>query len=201
MPARRVLVQQEFGLYLLLASLGMFFVAALLALLVRRSGAAPVPGQFPPILWVSTVTLLAGGGALQQALRQVKLEHQQPFRRWLLIAVICGSLFCVLQSIGLTQLLLVHVRLLEQIPALPVSVQAASNEPQPFRAFGALFALVLLHVLHFLGGLIVLLRVVRQGFDGRFDHEYYAGVKLCAVYWRFLDVIWLLMMATFYVTL
>lgn len=45
--------------------------------------------------------------------------------------------------------------------------------------------------------MVVLFRVVLEAMRGRFDHEFYAGVKLCAVYWRFLDVVWLVMLATF----
>ncbi|WLD14956.1 cytochrome c oxidase subunit 3 [Planctellipticum variicoloris] len=199
MPARRELIQKEFGLYLLLASLGMFFLGAMWAFILMRKGVPVTPGRFPPVLWASTAVLLVGGISLQQSLREVRRERQLEFRRWLLTAFGCGCLFCILQTIGLTDLLLGHF----------VNLRSASLEPpisrfeslRAVRFWGFLFVLVLLHVLHFIGGLVVLFRVVLEALRGRFDHEFYPGVKLCAVYWRFLDVVWLMMLAAFTLTL
>ncbi|MDQ3331760.1 MAG: cytochrome c oxidase subunit 3, partial [Planctomycetota bacterium] len=65
---------------------------------------------------------------------------------------------------------------------------------------GLLFVLILLHALHFVAGMIALTIVTRRGLAGRYDHEYHGGVRLCALYWRFLDVVWIALFGTFLLT-
>lgn len=187
MPARKVLQQGELLLYLFIASLGVFFAAGLAAFLLVRFGpgaAASIQTSKVPIgLWVATVVLLAGSASLQFALHAVRRERQQAFRQALVAAACLGCCFLIIQGVSLAELLAQHFR----------AVGTGHS-------FGLLFALIMLHALHFLGGLGVLAWVVRDGLQGRFDHEYHHGVKLCAIYWHFLDVVWLVMFGTFLFT-
>jgi heme/copper-type cytochrome/quinol oxidase subunit 3 len=68
------------------------------------------------------------------------------------------------------------------------------------RLEGILFVLILLHALHFVAGMIALTIVTVRGLKGRYDHEYHGGVRMCAFYWRFLDVVWLALFGTFLLT-
>ena len=65
---------------------------------------------------------------------------------------------------------------------------------------GLVFVMVLLHVLHFAGGMIALAIVTWRGLRGRYDHEYHGGLQLCAIYWRFLDVVWIALFVAFLLT-
>jgi cytochrome c oxidase subunit III len=65
------------------------------------------------------------------------------------------------------------------------------------RLYGMIFFFVLVHAAHVLGGMIYLAIVTHRALDGRYDHENYVGVKHAAMYWHFLDVVWLLMFGTF----
>ena len=44
-----------------------------------------------------------------------------------------------------------------------------------------------------LGGLVPLFYITLQSYAGRYDHEHYTPVRLIAMYWHFLDVIWVVM--------
>lgn len=68
------------------------------------------------------------------------------------------------------------------------------------RLEGLVFVLILAHCLHFVGGMVALSIVTWRGLKGRYDHEYHGGLRLCAVYWRFLDVVWLVLFASFLFT-
>jgi cytochrome c oxidase subunit III len=186
-PARKVLQQGELLLYLFLASLAVFFIGGIAAFLLVRFGqgaAATVQSSKVPLgLWLATVILLAGSASLQFALRAVRRERQRAFRQALVAAACLGACFLVIQGISLAELLAQHFRVVGT-----------------GHSFGLLFALIMLHALHFLGGLAVLAWVVRDGLNGRFDHEYHHGVKLCTIYWHFLDVVWLVMFVTFLFT-
>jgi cytochrome c oxidase subunit 3 len=55
---------------------------------------------------------------------------------------------------------------------------------------------VLLHAAHVVGGIILLALVARKAFRGGYDHEHHLGVHHAALYWHFLDIVWLVMFGT-----
>ena len=57
--------------------------------------------------------------------------------------------------------------------------------------FGAvLFGMTGLHALHVLTGVILILIVWNAGRKGRYSAERHWGVEACAIYWHFVDVVW-----------
>jgi cytochrome c oxidase subunit 3 len=57
--------------------------------------------------------------------------------------------------------------------------------------FGAvLFSMTGLHALHVLSGIILILLIWNLGRKGNFSTERYWGVEATAIYWHFVDVIW-----------
>jgi heme/copper-type cytochrome/quinol oxidase subunit 3 len=59
--------------------------------------------------------------------------------------------------------------------------------------YGLIFFLILVHALHVVGGLVGLSVTTAHALQGRYDHERYGGVKHAAMYWHFLDAVWLVM--------
>jgi len=58
-------------------------------------------------------------------------------------------------------------------------------------AYGSvLYAMTGLHALHILSGLIFILIVWINGLKGRYSAENHWGVEACAIYWHFVDVVW-----------
>ena len=53
-----------------------------------------------------------------------------------------------------------------------------------------LFGMTGLHALHVLTGVILLLIVWNAGRKGRYTVERHWGVEACAIYWHFVDVVW-----------
>jgi cytochrome c oxidase subunit 3 len=57
--------------------------------------------------------------------------------------------------------------------------------------FGAvLFGMTGLHALHVLSGVVLILLVWNLGRKGHFSAERHWGVEACAIYWHFVDVVW-----------
>jgi cytochrome c oxidase subunit 3 len=57
--------------------------------------------------------------------------------------------------------------------------------------FGAVFfAMTGMHALHVLSGIILLLIVWNNGRKGHFSAEKHWGVEAAALYWHYVDVIW-----------
>lgn len=55
---------------------------------------------------------------------------------------------------------------------------------------GVFFAMTGMHALHVLSGLVLILMVWNLGRKGHFSPEKHWGVEACAIYWHYVDVVW-----------
>jgi cytochrome c oxidase subunit 3 len=57
--------------------------------------------------------------------------------------------------------------------------------------YGAvLYGMTGMHALHVLTGLVIIFFIWRNGRRGRYSSHDYWGVEFCAIYWHFVDVVW-----------
>ena len=56
------------------------------------------------------------------------------------------------------------------------------------------------HMMHVVGGLVLLLVVMLWSALGYFDRERHSAVSIAVVYWHFVDAVWLTVFFTFYIT-
>jgi heme/copper-type cytochrome/quinol oxidase subunit 3 len=178
---------QTVGMLLFLAALFMLFAAMMMAyVFIRISGphhAQPHTVHLPQLLWVSTAFILGVSICFHGALKAVQRERQTMMRRWLALSLACAVGFICVQIPALWQLLEEHFK---------------SRSQSGILLYGLLFIFILLHALHVLGGMFALIAVVRRGFKGRYDHEHHYGLSTAAMYWHFLDAVWLAMFAIFW---
>lgn len=166
---------------LFLASLGMGFAAVLVFYFVMRSRAAvwPPPGT-PPLpagLWLSTVLLIGTSASLLVARHSLRQERAPAAARALLIALLAGLAF-----------------LFSQIANWWLAW--AANLPPGRNMFSITFYLLTgLHAAHIIGGLVPLAVVTARALRGRYSAAHHAGVTYCAMYWHFLDAVWLVIFA------
>lgn len=183
------------GIALFVLSLAILFASSMLAYFViriqntspaeNRPVAVPLGSlrsQMPGLLWLSTTVIIASSFTIGRALSAVKLERQKKLRSGLYWTAVLAVLFVFLQIPALGSLLKTHF------------TQGDTGN----HLYGVLFALILLHALHVLGGLIFLGIVIYGASKLRYDHEHYVGVRNLTVYWHFLDVVWLLMFFSLY---
>ncbi len=168
-------------MWLFIAALGMLFASSMLGYLVIRftSSQAPHAGtlHLPAILWLSTATILAASLTIHRALAAVRVEQQSIFRRNLIYTLSLAVAFICIQTPALIALLRAH----------------AQRQPAGPSLYGLLFFLILLHAAHVVGGVVMLGLIAVGAFRGRFDHEDYQAVRNTALYWHFLDIVWLAM--------
>ena len=175
-----------FGMMLFLASLTMLFAASMVGYVVIRlqlmnpdAGPNPPLGQIdlPATLWLSTFVILLSSAALHFAGHCIALERQKNFRRAMGVTAALGGLFLIVQAPALFDL----VR----------SQQGVAQEN--IRLYALIVSLVILHGLHVIGGLVPLAVITVKAFKGKYDHEHYHPVVHFAMYWHFLDVVWIVM--------
>ena len=64
-------------------------------------------------------------------------------------------------------------------------------------ANGLTFFLVVLHALHVVGGVAGMVLLLFGISRNRYDHERHFPVRFCALYWHFLDLVWIIMLLGF----
>ncbi len=195
------------ALWWFLSGLSMLFGASMIAYIiiriaranVERAAELGVPAipfgtyELPPALWLSTLLVLAASVTIQLAVTSVRRERQTELRRWTLVTLILGAAFCIIQTPSMIDLVRNHYAEVERVSAIAT---AAGSNIAPSPLLGVIFVLILLHALHVVGGLIHLVVIHVGAMRHRYDHEFYAPVKHAALYWHFLDVVWIFMFAT-----
>lgn len=61
-----------------------------------------------------------------------------------------------------------------------------------------MYLLPVAHFAHLFFGLIALLVVARRAKTGKYSAQNHLGVRLCGIYWHFLDILWLYLFAFLY---
>ncbi|HMP78322.1 MAG TPA: hypothetical protein PKD54_02610 [Pirellulaceae bacterium] len=170
----------------LLAMFGSFFIATILVYIILRTQVfLPIrqvyePLVLPFVFWPSSALLIATSLFLERAIWLIRRERVAQFQRWLWFAAIAAFGFCVLHPLGIHDLITQH---------------QGSLRSHKFYGFSSV--LIIVHALHVLGGMAYLGFVIVQSYRGKYDHERHWAVNHCAGYWHFLDIVWLVMVATF----
>jgi heme/copper-type cytochrome/quinol oxidase subunit 3 len=178
-------VAGTFGMGVLLISLSMLFAASMAALIVARarSAAWPPPGmpRVPSSLWISTVVIVLASGAVQRARNAIRRDKAERLARYLGVTLVIGLLFLAAQTFNWIEFYLAIRR---------ISFSGAY--------LGMFFVLTGLHAAHVVGGLIPLVVVLRRARRGRYSRAFHPGVGYLAMYWHFLDAVWIVLFGLIY---
>jgi cytochrome c oxidase subunit 3 len=138
----------------------------------------------PASFLVSTGLLLLISGMVHAATRTVRREKR-------------GATFVLLMLSGLAAIVFMGVQFqaMAQMLAGP-ALQGGTGKG----VAGMVAVLALLHALHVAGGVIALGTVSVRALLGKYDHERHWPVDFSAQYWHFLDLVWLCMLAAFWLT-
>jgi len=170
----------KLGMILFLVALGMLFSASMVGYLVVRLRAPNWPPagspRLPGGLWISTLILLLSSLTMHRAGRSARGGERERLRGWLLVTGCLGAAFLASQILNWLHLI--------RVQNLPASAN--------LYAF-TFYMLSGLHGAHVLGGLIPLGIVTSRAHRGRYTAGAHAGVRYLAMYWHFLDCVWLVM--------
>lgn len=174
----------QLGMRLLLASLGMLFAACVSGLLYVRSIAKVWPPEgmpsLPTGLWLSTVILLVSSATVQWAVSAARHDEKPGIRHGMFATFALGVAFLVSQTVNWF-----------------VLVAAAFTPKANLYAF-TYYLLTGLHALHVLGGLVPVGVVTARAFRGAYSAARHSGVEYVAMYWHFLDVVWVVLFIVLY---
>jgi cytochrome c oxidase subunit 3 len=173
----------KIGLGVLLAVVTSLFALFMAAYFMRMHMAGdwrPLPE--PKMLWLNTGVLIVSSVALQRAQAAAGRGQMESMRAGLLAGGVSAFAFLAGQLVAWRQLTAAGYFL-------------ASN---PANAFFYLITAV--HGLHLLGGLVALGRTIARVYGGFDVEEVRLSVELCATYWHFLLLVWLVLFGVLLLT-
>ena len=163
---------------LFLLSLATLFAPLLVIYLLIRSESAvwPPPGlpPLPAALWLSTACLVVLSGVLHAAVLAARAGERARLRTLLIAALVLTLGFLANQAFCWQQLL-------------------SDLALQAWRVAGFFYFFTVIHALHVIGGVGPLVLVFANALRGRYGAQNFTGVRLCAMYWHFLDAVWVVM--------
>jgi cytochrome c oxidase subunit III len=169
------------GLLVLLASTTMVFAAFTSAFVVRRGISNDwQPTPVPPILYLNTVVLLASSLALERARWALKRGYRTSFNRYWTLGTLLGAGFLAGQWLGWVRL--------HQMGFLIATSPSSSF----------FYVLTAAHAAHLLGGVGALLYVDVQALRLRLGPAKRTVADIAAIFWHFLDGVWIFLLALFY---
>lgn len=160
-----------------IAAILMFFAAISSAMIVRRVGADWRTIELPDALWVSTALLLASSATFEVAKRQLRRGTLAKLRRWITATAALGLGFLLAQLTGWMQLL----------------DRGVAPEGNPSGSF--FYLLTGAHGAHVLGGLCALTYVAWRVWKSDNWSARGSVVEASALYWHFMDALWLCLLA------
>ena len=161
-----------------IVSILMFFMALTSAYIVRKdipnSGWHPL--TVPRILWLNTAVLIASSFTLARARKLFKANDQRGFRHWWGVTTILGAFFLLGQIIAWQQLRAAGLFL-------------ATNPSSSF-----FYVFTAAHGLHLLGGVLALTYILFRP-----THRLTKGTasEVGAMYWHFMDGLWVFLFLLF----
>lgn len=170
------------GLIVLLAASMMVFAALTGAFVFRRGLSGDwtsVPK--PPILFVNTGVLLASSFALEMARRALKAGIHAKFNAWWSAGAVLGVLFLFGQALAWQQL-------------KDRGIYVATSPSSSF-----FYVLTASHALHLVGGVAALLYVAVQSLSPSLGPAKRTVIDISAIFWHFLDGLWVYLMVLLYV--
>lgn len=139
--------------------------------------------QLPNAFIISTVAMLVSSFTFYGALKATKANNRSLATTMLLTTLGLGIAFIFLQFEGFSQV----------VANGYFFTGSESNVTTSF-----LYIVVIVHIAHLLGGIISLLIVIYNHFKQKYNPSQTLGIELSAMYWHFMDFIWIYLFLFFY---
>jgi cytochrome c oxidase subunit 3 len=137
----------------------------------------------PSSFIISTVLMVIGSVVYHLALTFIKKDDRQRTMVMLLAALFIAFLFAFFQFRGFQEIIAQGYYFTGE----------SSNVRATF-----IYVIALMHLLHLLGGVLATLIIIYKHFKQKYNATQYVGIELGAIYWHFLDLLWILLFLFFY---
>jgi len=139
--------------------------------------------ELPTAFYISTLAIIGCSVTFHLAKKAIQKDNQSLTTTMLLATLALGVLFVVLQFVGFGQI----------VGSGYYFTGAESSITTTF-----LYIVTLMHLLHLAGGLISLLIIIYNHFKQKYNSSQTLGIELGAMYWHFLDFLWVYLFVFLY---
>jgi cytochrome c oxidase subunit 3 len=141
---------------------------------------------------VMTAILIVGSLTVALALEAARADHQGRLQLYLAATIVLGIAFLGLKGVEYVNHYQEHMA-----PALDFNYPGAN--PGVAQLFFLLyFGMTGLHAIHLTVALIGLVAILVLAHRGHYGPAHYTPVELIGLYWHFVDVVWLFLLALLY---
>lgn len=169
---------RSYKLMLLFAmiSMTMLFAGLTSAFVVSKSRADWLKNfELPNAFFISTAVIIACSVTFHLAKKAIQKDNRNATTLFLLATLGLGILFVVLQFVGFGQI-------------VKAGYYFTGSESTITTTF--LYVITITHLAHLFGGLISLLIIIYNHFKQKYNSTQTLGIELGAMYWHFLDLLW-----------
>ena len=180
---RQRLHPHKFTLWVAIASILMMFAGLTSAFIVKSNLVGWRNIDMPKVFWASTAAIVSSSVTIQMALRAFRQRDMRLYRSLILVTLLLGVAFVVLQWFGFKDLW----------DQQQITWKGTSGAGQ------FLYVIFGLHALHVIGGVIALLVLFIKAFFGKTKVYSPVPTEVTATYWHFVDLLWIYLLVFFIV--
>ncbi len=159
-----------------MVSMTMMFAGLTSAFVVSKSRADWLKDfQLPIAFYWSTLVIIGCSVTFHLAKLAIKKNERNKTTAFLLATLALGILFVILQFAGFGQIVANGYFFTGQASSITTTF---------------LYIVTVMHLLHLAGGVISLLIIIYNHFKQKYNSIQTIGIELGAMYWHFLDILW-----------
>ncbi|MDP3313667.1 cytochrome c oxidase subunit 3 [Lutibacter sp.] len=170
-------------LWVSMISMTMMFAGLTSAYVVSRKRADWVSFDLPDAFYISTSLIILSSITFMLSKYFIKKDNRKLTTLNLILTLLLGVGFVFYQFEGFSEL----------INAGLVFAGEQSTVKSSF-----IYGITLAHIAHVAAGLIVLLIVIYNHFSKKYVSSDYLGLELGAIFWHFVDILWIYLFLFFY---
>lgn len=170
-------------LWISMISMVMFFAGLTSAYVISMKRDDWVAFDLPSAFTVSTFLIVASSITLLLSQRFLKKDNRKASLLLLIVTFFLGIGFVWQQYVGFNQL---------------KSIGLFFTGPESTVSTSFIIGITFMHVIHLIAGVIVLLIVIYNHFKYKYKSDDMLGFELGAIFWHFVDLLWIYLFFFFY---
>ncbi|TQM39527.1 cytochrome c oxidase subunit 3 [Flavobacterium branchiophilum] len=132
--------------------------------------------EFPTAFFWSTLVIIISSLTFHLAKKSIQKNDRKATTNYLLLTLVLGLIFVYLQFIGFGQI---------------IAAGHYFTGPQSSITTTFLYIVTVTHLAHLFGGLMALLIIIYKHFKQKYNASQTLGIELGAMFWHFLDILWI----------
>lgn len=170
-------------LWVSMISMVMFFAGLTSAYVVSMNREDWVTFDLPPAFYISTVLIVLSSATLFFSQKFLKKDNLSSSFMFLTLTLFLGLAFVWHQWVGFNEL---------------KETGLYFTGPKSTVSTSFIIGITFMHVLHLLAGIIVLFVVIYNHYKKKYSSADMLGFELGAIFWHFVDVLWIYLFFFFY---